>query len=372
MTVRCGFFIGRSRFGLALIWSLALVASAAAQPTFDDPFETGPAPRSAAEEPRPEIEPPPAAQPEGAAAPLETTRPSQPAAMDDDPFRDDPVQPTIPDRRTETEDDIERDATDAIERPSADQATVEAINKLLAGGKFAEAIPLLESASQQVPEEHQIWFALGIAYRMTEQFDKAIKALTEAAIYSPSPRGLSTALLHRGIVWFYKGELRIAVLEFEQAGSADNDDPRPEFWKGIVLAKQRKYRDAVTAYSNALRINSGYTQARNNRGLAYLALDEVDFAVADFDEVIRLEPDNASAYYKRGIALARRGDLPEAVDSYSDAIRLDEKLAAAYYNRGLLYRQLGAQAQADADLTKARQINPQIDGLARPTRLASR
>ena len=101
-------------------------------------------------------------------------------------------------------------------------------------------------------------------------------------------------------------------------------------------------------------------------------MNETDFAVADFDEVIREEPENASAYFHRGIALARRGDFREAINSYSNAIRLDEKLAAAYYNRGLLHRHLGAQQQADADRAKARQLNPQIESLARPTTVASR
>jgi tetratricopeptide (TPR) repeat protein len=121
-----------------------------------------------------------------------------------------------------------------------------------------------------------------------------------------------------------------------------------------------------------LRLFNGYTLARNNRGLAYLAIGELNFAVADFDEVIRQAPDDASAYYKRAIALARRGDLRDAVASYDQAIRLDPNFAPSYYNRGLLHRRLGNTQQADADLAKARQLNPQVQTLARPARLARR
>jgi hypothetical protein len=37
-----------------------------------------------------------------------------------------------------------------------------------------------------------------------------------------------------------------------------------------------------------------------------------------------------------------------------------------------VHRQLGNTAQADADLAKARQLNPQIQSQARPQRLARR
>jgi tetratricopeptide (TPR) repeat protein len=260
-----------------------------------------------------------------------------------------------------------------------EQSTVDAITELLASRKYADAIPLLESATRQVPQDAEyadeafkVWMTLGVAYRMTGRYDDAIDALTVAARNALPAEDESAAYLRRGIVWYYKGEPRVAVLDFEHAASASNNDPRPEFWKGLVLAKQGKYRQAITAYSSALRLYGGYTMARNNRGLAYLATGEVDFAVADFDEVIRQEPDNASAYYKRAIALGRRGDVREAVASYTDSIRLDGKFAPAYYNRGLLHRRLGNAQQADADLAKARELDPQVGARARPDRLARR
>jgi tetratricopeptide (TPR) repeat protein len=260
-----------------------------------------------------------------------------------------------------------------------------AYTELLEAGKFVEAIPVLESAAKQLPTEiseawqlddiWSVWHLLGVAYRMTDRYDEAIRAFgaaAQAANYAAAPNQESESRLRRGISWFYKGEPRVAVAEFEQAASAAINDPRPEFWKGIVLASQNRYREAVTSYSSSLRLYSGYTIARNNRGLAYLAMGELDFAIADFDEVIRQSPDNASAYYKRAIALGRRGDLRQAVTSYTEAIQLAPNYAPAYYNRGLLHRQLRNTQQAEADLAKARQLNPEIETLARPTSVASR
>jgi superkiller protein 3 len=258
-----------------------------------------------------------------------------------------------------------------------DPELLKKIDALNNAGKYTESIPLLEALVKERPDLYKAWDNLGTAYRRVGRYDDAIAvfgAMADAAANANLPKEQSEAHLMRGISWFYKGEPRIAVAEFEQAVSASIalEDPRPEFWKGLAFAQQGRYRDAITNYSNSLRHYNGYTIARNNRGLAYLAIGEFDLAVADFDEVIRQTPRDASAYYKRAIALGRRGDLREAVASYDNAIRLNSEFAPSYYNRGLLHRQLGNTQQAEADLAKARQLNPQVESLARPPRLARR
>jgi tetratricopeptide (TPR) repeat protein len=418
MTDCNGFFRRNAACAIALIAATAFWTAAYGQPfenPFDNPFDTPP-PKSA-----PSTAPdtgPTGAQPDsgipelpGLRAPVqppsrgpsrttgqrpdaesaqprarETPRQPAPGALDDNPFRDDLDQPgdakapppaDMPAQRDLTDFSTPPDTTEPERSPSGIDPDLEtAYNELLDAGKFAEAIPLLESAAKQLPTEisdasqldaiWSVWHRLGIAYRMTGKYDEAIKAFgaaAQAARYAGGPSAESMSRLSRGIAWFYKGEPRIAVVEFEQAASAAINDPRPEFWKGVVLASQGRYRDAITAYSSSLRLYNDYPMARNNRGLAYLAIGELDFAVADFDEVIRQLPDSASAYYKRAIALGRRGDLREAVSSYDQAIRLDPDQAPAYYNRGLVHRRLGNAQQADADLAKARQLNPQIETL---------
>jgi tetratricopeptide (TPR) repeat protein len=263
------------------------------------------------------------------------------------------------------------------DHPDVDPELLKKIDGLLAAEKFTDAIPLLEGLVKERPDLYLAWNNLGTAYRRVGRYDEAIAvfgAMASAAGDAGLAKEQGEAHLMRGICWYYKGEPRIATAEFEQAVSASIvlEDPRPEFWKGLAFAQQGRYRDAISAYSNSLRHYNGYTIARNNRGLAYLTIGEIDLAVTDFDEVIRQAPRDASAYYKRAIALGRRGDLREAVASYDNAIRLNSNFAIAYYNRGLLHRQLGNAQQAEADLAKARQLDPQVESLARPQRLAQR
>ncbi|MEB3831435.1 tetratricopeptide repeat protein, partial [Phormidium sp. CCY1219] len=68
--------------------------------------------------------------------------------------------------------------------------------------------------------------------------------------------------------------------------------------------------------------------------------------IEDYNQAIRLDSNYALAYNNRGIARHDLGDLEAAIEDYNQAIRLDSNYAHAYYNRGIAYRQLGEKAKA--------------------------
>jgi tetratricopeptide (TPR) repeat protein len=255
---------------------------------------------------------------------------------------------------------------------AAPMAEFDGIVQLLNEKKFGDAIPLLESQVKQTPDDVRAHFFLGVAYRMVNRLDDAIKSFTMAADLAGDVPEAGEIHLRRGIAWLHKGEYRIAHADFETAAGMIANDPRPELWKGIALVKQNKIRDSITAYSTALRYEPRYETALMNRGLAYLAIEEADMAVADFDEVIRINPESALAFHRRGVALGRQGDFAGAIESYTAAIRLDSKLAEAYFNRGLLLQRMGQSGRASADAAKARELEPQIQQRASTARVASR
>jgi tetratricopeptide (TPR) repeat protein len=56
----------------------------------------------------------------------------------------------------------------------------------------------------------------------------------------------------------------------------------------------------------------------------------------------------------------KRGKYDHAIKNFDQAIQIDPVHAQSYYNRSLAFRALGKTAQADADLAKARQLDPTI------------
>ncbi len=142
----------------------------------------------------------------------------------------------MPDRQSDT---TRPEDSTAGELPPPSES-FNAIENLLKEGKFAEAIPLLESEVKQTPDDFGPHYYLGVAYRMVNRLDDAIKSLTTAANIAGDVPLAGEIHLRRGIVWLHKGEYRIAYADFETAAGMMAYDPRPEMWKGIALVSKKK------------------------------------------------------------------------------------------------------------------------------------
>src|SRR5687768_14180718 len=75
---------------------------------------------------------------------------------------------------------------------------------------------------------------------------------------------------------------------------------------------RKKYDQAITYYSEAIRLDSQLAVAYNNRGLCYTAKKEPDQAIIDYSEAIRLNPHYADAHNNRGLSYAAKGDYDQA------------------------------------------------------------
>jgi tetratricopeptide (TPR) repeat protein len=135
-------------------------------------------------------------------------------------------------------------------------------------------------------------------------------------------------------------------------GSSDLD-PKYAFSRGLASGAAGDYDYAITAYSEAIKYDSKYPIAYNNRGVAYFKTGDHDRAIADYTQAIRLNPKVASPYANRGRAYHAKGDNGHAIADYTKAISIDAKYAVAYNNRGLAYVAKGDTGRAMADYTKA-------------------
>lgn len=62
----------------------------------------------------------------------------------------------------------------------------------------------------------------------------------------------------------------------------------------------------------------------------------------------------------RGIAYFRLRDLDRSLADFYMVIRLAPRSANGYYNRSLVHEKKSNQAQAEADLQKAKELNPNV------------
>jgi tetratricopeptide (TPR) repeat protein len=80
----------------------------------------------------------------------------------------------------------------------------------------------------------------------------------------------------------------------------------------------------------------------------------------DYDQAIRINPNDAVAFLNRGVAYAYKGQYDRAIQDCDQAIRFDPNFAVAFSNRGLAKRAKGDSAGGDADIAKAKQLNPNV------------
>lgn len=128
--------------------------------------------------------------------------------------------------------------------------------------------------------------------------------------------------------------------------------------EGNRLYDEKKFNQAVEAYTKAIELNPEYATSYNNRGFTYKNLKEFDKALADLNRAIDLNPDYVNAYYNLGNTYKALGDYDKALADYSRAIELNPDYVNAYNNRGFTYNNLKEYDKALADLNRAIELNP--------------
>jgi O-antigen ligase len=86
-------------------------------------------------------------------------------------------------------------------------------------------------------------------------------------------------------------------------------------------------------------------------------------AVNDADTARSIEPWAASPYVQLGLLAERQGDYPTAIVHFGHAIEREDRNWQWYYLRARVEHENGDEAAAQADLEKARQLNPESECL---------
>ncbi|MGD1152248.1 MAG: tetratricopeptide repeat protein [Syntrophales bacterium] len=127
---------------------------------------------------------------------------------------------------------------------------------------------------------------------------------------------------------------------------------------GNVLEGEGRLDEAISHYTEALRIDPNLSDSYNNMGLALTKRGSADEAIPNFLKAIRINPNHAAAHYNLGTVLASRGKLDEAIYHFRESIRIKPDHAKAYNNLGnaLLYQ--GRFDEAIESYREALRINP--------------
>jgi tetratricopeptide (TPR) repeat protein len=178
------------------------------------------------------------------------------------------------------------------------------------------------------------------------------------AMGGQTAHNLAVAHIHRGLVYYEKGDFDRAIVDDTEAIKLDPKFIDAYVNRGIAYDSKGNDDRAIADYDKALEINPTDAHALGNRGLAYYHKGDLDRSLADLDRAIAADPNQANHRSNRGQTRVAKGDFDGAIADYDKAIELNPKLADAYMGRGWTYLRKGRAAQGLPDAEKSVQLRP--------------
>jgi tetratricopeptide (TPR) repeat protein len=125
---------------------------------------------------------------------------------------------------------------------------------------------------------------------------------------------------------------------------------------GTQYIRAGAYPEAIEPLSKA--IDLGYTDSHEQRGHAFLGMEDYDAAIQDYNSAIAYKLDKATAYFDRGLVYFQLGQYDRAIGDYTLALELKPDYSEAYNNRGLAYENLNRREEALGDYYMATKLDP--------------
>jgi len=114
----------------------------------------------------------------------------------------------------------------------------------------------------------------------------------------------------------------VLIFALTAAIVAAGEDIAPLINSGKNLFEQKRYDDAITAFTAALIREPKSRDAYRLRGITYRAMKKYEESVSDFTRAIALDPEGYDLYAGRAITKRERNDLSGAIEDMTSATRL--------------------------------------------------
>lgn len=133
---------------------------------------------------------------------------------------------------------------------------------------------------------------------------------------------------------------------------------------GLKYISEEDYDSAIMCFTQAIKLNSNFFEAYNNRGVCYLTLKKNDLALADFNKAIKIKPSHPDAYINRINCYQAQENQEMALADYNKVIELKPNDAESYKLRGFLYTIQKKYELALSDFNKSEQLDYRVKDVA--------
>lgn len=135
-----------------------------------------------------------------------------------------------------------------------------------------------------------------------------------------------------------KEEMEKAIALYEKAIDASGKNYAEAYHNlGILLKKENRFKDAVTAYEKAIDLRSNYESAWYNLALTHRATGSNDKAIEAYKRALSINPYATKSMYNLAAVYSDEGQEALAVGLWERIIENDPNYAKAWYNLGLSF-----------------------------------
>jgi tetratricopeptide (TPR) repeat protein len=194
------------------------------------------------------------------------------------------------------------------------------------------------------------WVQLTEATTLEAAFERA----TAEILANPQNTSL---LVSRALLWAEKGEIDLAIADYDQVIKIDPRSPIAHNNRGNLYRLKKDTDKAITDFTEAINLDPDYAGAYNNRGITWKFKD-IDKAIADFTESLKIDPKSALTYNNRGNAYREKQEVDKAIADFTEAIKLQPRYTHAIVNRGMARRSKNLFKEAVEDYNEALKIDP--------------
>jgi class 3 adenylate cyclase/tetratricopeptide (TPR) repeat protein len=154
----------------------------------------------------------------------------------------------------------------------------------------------------------------------------------------------------------------------DSGGLTDDDEATIRYKYGRALRDKGEPDKAIESYDRAIALKRT-ADALNHRGIAYFDKGNYAEAITNYTEALKLRPNLAEAINNRAWTYYKSGDLASALQDANRAVSLDGSKAYIWDTRGHIHEARGAKSAAISDYRKALNLDPgsesSSEGLAR-------
>lgn len=222
-------------------------------------------------------------------------------------------------------------------------------------GHYRQALEAFSQTLKQDAEHSAAYSNRCLTYMQLEVYPQAIVDCSHALRLNPDSH---EPYLNRGLAFYRLEALEPALDDLDRAVQQQPDDYRAYYNRGLVQAASGHPYRAIADYTLSIHYTptlpkKGMAAIYDDRAEAYLAVEDMDAAIADLTQALDFDSTDARAYFNRASAHFRRGDLMDSRNDYDHALILNPHHPPTHFNRGLVNQQLGYFRDAMVDFQQA-------------------